>query len=507
MKNINKNGDPIGYAAIIERCNLSVIPHFRSSYIALQGGRKVIRSKKTTDYIYDKNYALDPGAGLLEHIAFALKHEGLNLEIIKACLEHIKPSEVEKYVLSQPAGKYARMIWYLYESFTGAVLRIPDLEQGSYVPLLNPKDYYTSKPIKKQRYRIHDNLLGNFTWCPFVRRTPMLEQYENKQLDKKAQAVLKKYPHNIQERAASYMYIKETRSSYALEHEQPTQSRMQNFIKLLINADMIEHLNKPILVELQNNIVEPRFANNDYRSTQNYVGEGGVTGNQIIHYISPKPKDVPLLMEGLLAAMDRMVASEVSPVIIAATVSFGFVYIHPFDDGNGRLHRFIIHYLLRITQFIQSNTIIPISATMLDDRTSYDDALECFSKPLLQVLSDYAIDSSGKLLVRPDTLGYYQYIDCTAIAEYLFECLETTINTQLPKELLFLVSYDKTKSALQNIVDMPDNKIDLFIALAVQNKGHIAASKRSNIFFMLTDREVSDMEHVVQKQMAHLLKD
>lgn len=505
MGDIDKNNYPIGYAALVEQFKLSVIPHFRYSYIALQGGRRVVRSKGSTVYFYDKGYALEPDAGPLEHIAFSLKHEGMNLEIIKACFEHIKAHEVEKYVASQPTGKYARMIWYLYESLTSAVLKIVNIDKGSYVYLLNPKHYYTAKPIKQLRYRIYDNLLGNFTWCPFVRRTPLLEQFEKKQINVMAQDVLKKYPHNIQQRATSYMYIKETRSSYALEHEQPSTSRMDRFIKLLSNADKIKHLNKPILVELQNNIVEPRFANHDYRSTQNYIGED-VIGEHIIHYISPKPSDVPVLMNGLLASMDRMLASKVSPVIIAAAISFGFVYIHPFDDGNGRLHRFIIHYLLRITEFIKSNTIIPISATMLNDRKAYDDALECFSKPLLLVLSDYNIDASGRLSIQQGTLDYYQYIDCTSMAEFLFSCLETTITTQLPQELLFLVSYDKTKHALQNIVDMPDNKIDLVIKLILQNKGHLASSKRTKLFSMLTDKEIADMEHAVQKYMSNSLR-
>ncbi len=32
-------------------------------------------------------------------------------------------------------------------------------------------------------------------------------------------------------------------------------------------------------------------------------------------------------------------------------VGFGFVFLHPFEDGNGRLHRYLIHHVLSARQF------------------------------------------------------------------------------------------------------------------------------------------------------------
>ena len=32
-------------------------------------------------------------------------------------------------------------------------------------------------------------------------------------------------------------------------------------------------------------------------------------------------------------------------LVKAAAAAFGFVYLHPFMDGNGRLHRFLIHHV------------------------------------------------------------------------------------------------------------------------------------------------------------------
>jgi hypothetical protein len=44
---------------------------------------------------------------------------------------------------------------------------------------------------------------------------------------------------------------------------------------------------------------------------------------------------------GMFAAHRRMEAGKIQAVIHAAAVAFGFVYMHPFEDGNGRIHRFL----------------------------------------------------------------------------------------------------------------------------------------------------------------------
>jgi Fic family protein len=36
-----------------------------------------------------------------------------------------------------------------------------------------------------------------------------------------------------------------------------------------------------------------------------------------------------------------------------------FVYIHPFDDGNGRLHRYLIHHVLSRTRFTPAGLVLP----------------------------------------------------------------------------------------------------------------------------------------------------
>jgi uncharacterized protein YggL (DUF469 family) len=86
----------------------------------------------------------------------------------------------------------------------------------------------------------------------------------------------------------------------------------------------------------------------------------------------------------------------------------------------------------------------------------------------------------------------------TPQAEALFRFIDQTIDTELASELAFLANYDKTKKAIQEIVDMPDRQIDFFIRFCLQNNGRLSARKRASHFDFLSDEEVALLEHAVQ---------
>jgi hypothetical protein len=202
-------------------------------------------------------------------------------------------------------------------------------------------------------------------------------------------------------------------------------------------------------------------------------------------------------MEGMFEAYKRMMSSEVHPVVVATAITFGFVFMHPFDDGNGRIHRFLIHNILAKRRFTPKGLIFPVSATMLRKIKEYNETLELFSKHLLPLL-DYELDSDGRMEVKNETLLHYKYIDMTAIAERLFGFIQDTIENELVSELDYILDYDKAKLAIRAIVDMPDRLIDLFIRLCVENNGRLSKNKRKTRFEKLTDKEVSQMEGCVR---------
>jgi hypothetical protein len=81
----------------------------------------------------------------------------------------------------------------------------------------------------------------------------------------------------------------------------------------------------------------------------------------------------------------------------------------------------------------------------------------------------------------------------------LYAFIVKTIEEELVEELNFLASYDKTKKAIQEIIDMPDRMIDLFIQFCLQNEGGLSAEKRNAHFGFLTDGELAAMEQSVKE--------
>jgi Fic family protein len=489
---------PIGYQALIEMYDLQILPHFRRSFIGSKYTLEKVIEKGQESHTYPAKYQVKNPQSPIDQIEFAFKYDGINLEVLTALFKKIESTEIENYVRSFPTGKFARKLWYLYEGLTGIRLNLPNVNRGNYVHLLDGDQYYTGREIRSSRHYVIDNLLGNFIYCPTIRRTDNLKKMELLELNKKASEIVAEYDSEVIGRAMRYLYMKETMSSYEIERERPNKERMMRFVHLLQQSEKQKEISKEWLIELQNRTVDPRFAEADYRTEQNYVGEEPVPGSMIVHYICPKPENVVDLMNGWLESVQRILESAINPVIAAAIISFGFVYIHPFIDGNGRLHRFLIHYVLSKMNFVPVGSIFPISATILNHLREYDHTLESFSTPLLSQIDHYQLDSYGRMSVEQDTYSYYRFPDYTNFAEFLFRQVETTIETDFRHELDYIVHYDEAKRKISELIDMPDRDLDLIIKMIRQNQGVLSEKKREKFFGKLTDDEIRDIEEIVK---------
>jgi len=183
------------------------------------------------------------------------------------------------------------------------------------------------------------------------------------------------------------------------------------------------------------------------------------------------------------------------PVVAAAVAAFGFVFLHPFDDGNGRIHRFLVHHILSKLGFTPQGILFPVSAAMLRDRLAYDQVLEGFSGSIMTFIQ-YDLDLEHGMTVKNDTAQLYRYFDATAQAEYLYRCIEETIHRDLRDEISFLVVFDAALRATINIVDMPNRRAALLVRLILQNKGKLSKSKRTS-FAEVTDKELDRIETAV----------
>ena len=487
---------PAGYEYFLGKFAHAGMPNWHSSSVSTTGKHYSKIQDGFVEEVFRTQYW--PGDKVGDHLEFALKYDGVNLSLLARIFEKVSQDELTEYIRSKPTGKYTRRIWFFYEFLTEKQLPVDDLTSGNYVVALEVKDYYTvQNGEKSSRHRIVNNLLGPKSFCPVVRRTKILAKLDSADLRKRCKDIVTAYPPELLRRALSYLYNKETKSSFEIEHIKPNTSRTEKFITSLELAKKEDFCEKERLIELQNSIVDPRFKDSDYRVSQNYIGQTVAYQKEIIHFISPKPDDLQSLMEGLINSHKRMKAGNVSPVIHAATITYGFVFLHPFEDGNGRIHRFLIHNILSLQELVPCGLMFPVSAVMLKNPADYDASLEAFSRPLLQLI-DYRLDEMGQMTVENDTACWYQYMDMTAQSEALVEFVTKTIEEELVEELSFLANYDNTKKAIQDIIDMPDRRIDLFIKLCLQNNGSLSARKRSALFDFLTDEELSAMEQAVK---------
>ena len=80
----------------------------------------------------------------------------------------------------------------------------------------------------------------------------------------------------------------------------------------------------------------------DYKKFPNSVK---LQNGEIFHYASPQ--ETPSLMSDLLHwYREESAKKELHPVALAALLHYRFVRIHPFDDGNGRISRLLMNYVL-----------------------------------------------------------------------------------------------------------------------------------------------------------------
>jgi hypothetical protein len=269
--------------------------------------------------------------------------------LLKRIFEYAPQGDITTYIKSKPPGKYTRKIWFFYEFLIIKRLPIDDITSGNYVNVLEAKEYYTiANGDKTRRYRIVNNLLGPKEFCPIIRKTEKIFKMDSPDLRKKCEDIVTSYPSEILRRALSYLYNKETKWSFEIEHVKANATRSEKFITSLELAEKEDFCEKECLIELQNRIVYHRFKDSEYRVSQNYVGQAVSCQNEIIHFICPKPDDLPNLMNELINFHKQMKEGNVSPVIHAAAIADGFVFLHPFEDGNGRIHRFLIHNILSL---------------------------------------------------------------------------------------------------------------------------------------------------------------
>lgn len=479
-----------GYAALIEAYSLNVPLPESCSAISLHHKRYSVDKWE----IYTPRYK--PQATLAGHLTFALKYEGVDLAVLNALFTAIVPEDIEVWVKSEPLSRYSRRIWFFYEWLTEKKLNLPDAKTGNFFDAINPEQQYPGSTQLSKRHRIRNNLPGVRHFCPLVRCTQVLKGYEALQLNIIAHKEVQQAQHDLLVRASAFLLLKDSRASFQIENEDPELDRAQRWGKVLVQAGL-QNLSKDELLRLQAIVLEPsRFITLGFRQEAGFIGaHDRRTGDPIPDHISAQAKDINILMDGIIATYQQLKEGPLDPVIIAAMIAFGFVFIHPFIDGNGRIHRYLIQHILVESKFVPRGIVFPISTIILERLDEYKEVLESYSRSALACV-EWRSTNQGNVEVRNETIDLYRYFDATKQAEFLYKCMHQAIIKSFPEEIIYLQRYDRMKAMVKQQFSMPDHLISLLIRFLEQNNGFLSKRAKKKELSLLSPEECQKIEEL-----------
>ncbi len=445
-----------------------------------------------------------PDNTLAGHLAFALKHEGVNLEFLARLFSQVPASSLEAMIRSAPSGQYARRAGFLYEWLTQKQLDFDGVEIGNYVDALPAASYLTaSSSLNDLRWRVRDNLPGTSDYCPTIRRTEAVRTWEEYNCADRLAELETQYGTDILQRSAVWLTIRESRASFQIEHEAHQKDRVKRFAAAIeqYTGQFENPLAEDCLESLQEAILGPSALRIGLRRSPVFIGESTVLG-EVVHYVGPHwEEDTSRLLSGL-QLFERRTRNQ-SPLLRAAVLSFGFVYIHPMVDGNGRISRFLVNDTLRRDGAVPAPFILPISAAItrnVQNRAAYDHILEAFSKPFMRqfsnsysfgdpVTADDGVTTNFTFSAYDKALPAWQYPDLTRQAEYLGQVIADTIETEMSAEAAMILDWRQTRERIKEVLEAPDQELDRIIR-SIRESGGIS-NKLTKQFPPLADEKLA----------------
>ena len=491
-----EEGVIVGYAALIDTLKLPVpIPQVialisdKNKKYEVEGWKVFTPKHKPEETIY-------------KQLVFALKYEGVNLLVFKKLFEKLSSSGIIEILKIEPTGMYSRKIWFLYEWLMNEKLEIPDLTIKKAIPLIDEKLQYAIPGISSPRHRIINNLPGNVNFCPLIRKTEKLENYIKSDIRKQKSTILKSIQNDLLQRASAYLLLKDSKASFTIEGEKPRSNRAARWGNAIGQAG-VNNLIISELDRLQQLVIENhRFTKMGLRNQQGFIGDRDrVSKDPIPNHISAKHEDLDALMEGFMATEKSIIQSQLDPVLVASMLAFGFVFIHPYVDGNGRLHRYIIHHILAKMDYTQQGMIFPVSASILNHIKDYNAVLESYSHSILEFI-EWKPTQEHNVKILNETIDYYRYFDLTIQTEFLYDCVQDTLENIIPQEVDYLAKYDEFKTYLDEVYEMPDDMVSLLVRFLEQGEGELSKRALKKEFSALKEPEIKN----IQQQFAEIFE-
>jgi hypothetical protein len=482
--------DPVGAAWLAQHFHIATMA--RLPVVSKIGGR---RTSEIVDGFRVETYidAMRPDSDPASHLQFHLRHEVPHLELLSRVFQRSGPAFVQDWINTEPTGQYARRAAFLYEWLTHDQLSVPERLSGNYVDAIDDNKLVAASPDqieKVQRWRVNDNMPGTRFFCPIIVKNAAVEAASALDVQALITDLADEFGEELLMRAAVWMTLRESKSSFAIEGEADKTNRIQRFADVMgrRTGQGPMPLDDASLADLQREILGNRTTLTSYgvRSSPVFIGQSS-RGQEIVHYVAPPAGDAPAMLTGLGVFMRRTAGQ--SPAMRSAVASFGFVYIHPMADGNGRVHRFLVNDSLRRDGVIQDPMILPISAVITDDageHRNYHRVLDEVSKPLMNAVLDRVkftatqtkypdgvvsnLDFSGDEQARP----LWRYPDLGPHVVFLSNIIRRTITEQMREESRLLRSHTFARKAIKEVVEMPDHQADRVLRSIQQNAGKLS---------------------------------
>lgn len=483
-------------------------PLWTRPYVISQIGksRRTLTEGHYTQEIYPARTRL--GDDLAAHLTFYLKNEIPSLEFLARLFDKIDGRLIQEWVNAEPTGRYARRAAFLYEWLTDERLELPSDIGGGYVDVLDgDKVVVANTPIKDSRWRVNNNIAGTKDFAPMVVKTPMLLSATAFDVKEHLAQLRQEFGEDLLVRGLVWITLRESRASFTIEGEGGQESRIERFARVM--AEQIGQgeivLSGERLAALQQEIIGRSLSIKHFglRQSPVFVGESNYRHTkEIVHYIAPPCEEVSSKLAGLNTFFESTKGQ--SSLMRSAVIAFGFVYIHPLADGNGRIHRFLMNDVLRRDGQTDDPVILPISKAIIDSpatKRAYDAILDTISKPLMQSVQDnyhfaskpttYSDGIKSNLVVQVDknTQSLWRYMDLTAHTLYLSELIRQVISVDMAEESAYLRAYDKTRQAIKEVIDMSNQDADRIIRSIIDNKG-VRSNKLVKEYELLGDDEL-----------------
>ena len=484
----------IGYEYLRASLGLSAFALPRPAQV-----RPVTRVEPTPTYLAVPASVAPASNAPLDHILFALKHEGVNLQVLAEALPMLQAESLLHEIRKTPNGGYVRMACHLWEAFTGSVLEGAPEVGGAAVDLFDPARYVTGPARRNARWRVNFNGLGSLRYCATVERTPAIQAALAVDVLGRARAFFKDLGPGVLDRTLAWAYLHETQDSFAIERETASEDKSRAFIALLHQAHDRRPLDEAYLVELQNAAINnPLDRAATYRPQQNWL-QGPGRGAAAITYLPPPPAVVAELMAELTDFANSS-AGFIDPLVAAAVTSFGFVFVHPFMDGNGRLSRFLFHQALCQSGQLPNGLVLPVSVAMKKHEAAYLSVLQSYSRAARERWRVQWLDSDDYqfTFVGDAHHSIYRYWDATACVEFGFRMAEQALDEELRRETAFLVRYDAILRRVNGQVDIRGSDLSTLVVSCMDNDGHLSKRRRDQFRLTVPERAFDMIEAAVR---------